>query len=109
VAISIAVIPLAVAIPPVIVLEPAALAIPIPPVELPSLITRPDPGRAGVWWPAPIPVMPFVAVSDGVPIAIHPKVIWPWGAWPGVNDARWRRWPDSHADRQLRKTRPSRQ
>jgi len=105
-AISIAEIPIAVVIPPVIVLEPAAIAIPIPREELSTLITRPDPGRARIRWTGPIPVMPPVAVSDRVPIAIHPKVIRPRGTWPGVYDARRGRWPDSHANRNLRETRP---
>ena len=37
-----------VAVPPVIVLEPAAIAVPVPREELSSLITRPDPDGAGI-------------------------------------------------------------
>jgi hypothetical protein len=88
-----------IAVPPVIVLDSAAITLPIALKEAFPVVTRPDPVGAGVGWPSPVSVMPLVVVSDGVPVAIDPKVIRPRGAWPSVNDARRRRCPNSYADR----------
>jgi hypothetical protein len=93
-----------VAVPPVIVIKPAVVAIPISREELSSFISRPHPYGAGVWWPAPIPVMPLVVVSNRVPITVHPEVIRSGRARSRAYNARWRRRSNSHADGQLRKT-----
>src|SRR5579863_3658967 len=77
----------AVAVPTMIVLDPAAVAVPIPREELSSLITRSNPDGAGIGWASPIPGMPLVMVSDRVPVTVHPKVIWSRGSWPDVYDA----------------------
>jgi hypothetical protein len=88
-----------IAVPTMIVLEAAVVGVPIPRKELSSLITRPDPGGAGIRWASPISVVPLVVVSDRVPITVHPEVIRSGGTRPAMNDARRRRGPNSHSDR----------
>ena len=90
---------IAAAVPVMIVLDPAAVALPVAFKEAAPVIAGPDPVGAGIRWASPVSAMPFVVVSHRIPVAFDPKVIRPRGSWPGVNDAR-RRWrPNSHTDR----------
>lgn len=88
-----------VVIPTVIVLKPAAIPIPVPAVELAAFIARPHPRDARIRRPGPIPAMPVVAPSHGIPVAVHPIIVRTRCYRPDAHDSRpWRRTdPDSHS------------
>src|SRR5579863_1199094 len=85
------VIPVAVAVPAVIVLDSASLSVPVTVKELSTLISRADPSSPPVRHAGPIAVMPFPVVSGGIPIAIQPNEIGTGGYRPDANYPGWRR------------------
>src|ERR1700693_5080830 len=92
-----------VVIPMVVVLAAAALAIPIAFKKALSVMMGRHPMRRCIGRTAPISVVPSIAVSGDIPVAIDPKII---GTGAGGNDSdhtrRWRR-SDAYSDRNLRK------
>jgi len=70
------VITVAIVIPAVVVLKSSSVAIPVPRVELSSLITGTNPNGSFIRRPAPITGMPAVTSALGIPVAIDPYVSW---------------------------------
>jgi len=88
-----------IAVPAMIVIEPAAVAFPIALEELSALIARSAPMGAGVGGTGPISVMPTIPPSHWIPIAIDPEIIGSGGSRTGMDDPRCGRWPNPHANR----------
>ncbi len=85
-------------VPVMVVLDPAAAALPIACKVLVSIMTRLHPARSLVRRTGPISVMPFVVIAIGVPIAAYPHKAW--ARAPGLvpHNSHWRRRPDVHSD-----------
>ena len=87
----------ALAIPVMVVLHAAALAVPVSDEVAPSVVAGSNPSRSRVRHSRPITVMPFVVISDRVPVAVDPSII---GAGTDRTDAQhagrwWRSYGDS--------------
>src|SRR5215469_11524786 len=65
-------------IPVVIVFNAAALPLPVSRVISFAVVVRCDPVSSFVGWPCPIAFMPFVMLSDGIPITLYPRESWFW-------------------------------
>jgi len=96
-------IPFAIGGPRMVVVYTAVISIPVAVEESLSVVTGCDPVSAGIRWPTPISVMPFVMVSDRIPIALHPHIVRPWIGRPERDDAGCWRGADSDSDRDLSK------
>ena len=97
-----------VAIPMMVVLAATVLAVPKACKVSLSIMMGRNPMRSRIGRAAPISIVPSVAVSDYIPVAIDPKII---GTGAGGNDSNHARrgWgSDSHPDRNLRKNRSER-
>ena len=68
-------VPVTVAVPSVVMIEIAAIAIPAAFIVLISLITRFHPACAAVGRPSPVSLMPFVLVAYWIPVAVYPEVV----------------------------------
>ena len=90
---------LTVVIPPMIVHDGAALALPSSLVVPPTDVVRRHPIRARVRRPCPVPVMPGVMTPGGIPVALHKGEVGTRLRRDDV-DARGRRDanPDTHGD-----------
>ena len=95
------------AVPTVVMVSPAAVSFPITGVKLATLIARSNPARAAIRRPGPIAVVPAIAPSIGVPVAIDPHVVRAGRSRPSVYHPGWRRGTDSDAYGKLSETRPS--
>jgi hypothetical protein len=84
-------VPFTIAIPPVVMLNPATIAFPIAVIELLPVMTRPHPTRSFVRGKAPIALMPPIVALYGVPIAVDPYVAWTGAGGSHANFPR-RRW-----------------
>jgi hypothetical protein len=65
-----------IAIPAMVVHDSSVVAIPVAFKKHSTFISRPDPVRACVWWPRPVPFMPLVTITFWIPIAVYPEIIW---------------------------------
>jgi hypothetical protein len=83
-----AIIPVPITVPVVVVVHPAPISFPVPFKVFPALITRSPPTSAGIGCPSPIASMPVPMVSHRIPIAIDPYIFG--CGWKSVN--HWRRW-----------------
>ena len=102
IALTIPISPIAVVIPMMVVFDPAALSFPVAVVEESTLVARRDPNCPFVWRTAPVPVVPFVALPVGIPIAFDPKIAGPRRYRPDCDDARRGGWPNANSDRDIR-------
>jgi hypothetical protein len=59
----------------VIVIDPPFIAFPVALKELSAIVAGSDPASAGVWQASPVTVMPFVMVSDRIPVAIDAHIV----------------------------------
>jgi len=91
-------VPNAVPIPAMVVVKAAPVAFPVALKELAPVIARSDPTGPAVGWTGPISVMPAVTAACWIPIAVHPKVLWPRRPRTGMNHPRGRRRPNSYAN-----------
>src|SRR5580704_12715987 len=78
-------------VPRMIVLDPAAGAIPITFVEISAVVHGSDPGRTYIRRTRPVSVMPPVATPDRVPISPNPCVTGAGIYWYCNNSGRRRR------------------
>ena len=79
---DITVVSIAVAVPPMVMVHPAARSLPIPYEEHLSVITCCYPAGTWVRRPGPVSVMPLVSVFlvlvlDGIPIPLYPHILRP--------------------------------
>jgi hypothetical protein len=88
----------AVTVPAVVVLEASALPFPITSEEAFSLIARSDPPSASIRRTCPVPVVPPVTASVGIPIAVHPNVVGPGTQRLNADDSRRWRWPNAYSE-----------
>ena len=70
----VSIVPVSIAVPVVIMLDPAVLTFPVAAVVLSALIMWSLPIGALIWCARPVTLMPSPVVSNGVPIAINPLV-----------------------------------
>ena len=94
----VAIIPVAVPVPAMIVGQPAAAAFPVPVKKTLSIVMRRNPASPGIRRPAPIPIVPAVTASASIPVTVDPNEVAAWSRWPDADDARGRRWPDPDTD-----------
>jgi hypothetical protein len=85
-----------------VVLDPAALALPVAVIEALSIVARSYPASGRVYRPAPISGMPLIVVPYGIPVTVYPDEFRTWTRRKNANDSR--RWgrPDSDSDGNLR-------
>jgi hypothetical protein len=91
--------------PGVIAVYAAVLSFPIALKEPLSIVTGHDPVSSDVRRPSPITIVPFVVVSNRVPIALDPEKVGPGACRAEVNDTRRRRGTNSDSNRHLRECR----
>jgi len=84
-----------IAVPTMIVFEPAAIAIPVAGEEPLAIMMRCNPYGAGIRRLAPIAGMPFVMVTDWIPVAVNPNKLRAGSGRPYCNHTRRRRRADS--------------
>src|ERR1051326_1148462 len=84
-------VPLATAIPSVVVIVMAARCVPVPFEVASGLPVRLDPVRGGERWPRPIAIVPEPASVAWIPVALNPLILRA-GLRRDPIDARWRRW-----------------
>src|ERR1700731_3482708 len=89
-------------VPAVIVFDVAAIAVPIAGKELSSIMVRTHPARSFIGRPSPIARMPYVTTAHRIPVTIHPSEFGSGSFRDYANHTRWRRRPDSDAQRNLR-------
>jgi hypothetical protein len=80
----------AMAIPMMIMLEPAPASVPVAGEILPALIAGNNPTRTGVWHTSPIAWMPLPVMPVRIPIAFYPNEVRARRDRPNRHDA-WRR------------------
>jgi hypothetical protein len=89
------------AVPAMVVVDPAAIAIPVACEELLSIMTRFHPARAVEGWTGPVSVVPLVVVSHGIPVAPDPRIFAARTSWLNPEYTHRRRRADSHSDGNL--------
>jgi hypothetical protein len=97
----------AVVVPTMVMIEPAMIAVPVASVKTLSIVSRPDPTRALIRRASPVPVVPPITASVGVPVAIYPDEFRPRTRRKNPNHPRSRRRADSDSDGNLAKDRRS--
>jgi hypothetical protein len=60
----------------VIVLNTAAVSLPIPRIEPFAVVAGRNPASPLVGWPRPIALMPVVVLSYRIPVTCHPHALW---------------------------------
>jgi hypothetical protein len=91
-------IPVAPTVPTVVVLAPSAIPFPIAFKETVALVTRPHPASLRIRRTCPVPVVPPVTPSVGIPIAIYPKKARTGAVRANAYHARRRRRSDANPD-----------
>ena len=91
----------AVSIPVVIVLEAAAVTVPVALEELLPIVMGRNPARPSVGRPGPVSFMPPVMAAYRIPITIHPKIIRTRRRGPHSNDAGRGRRTNAYSKRHL--------
>src|SRR5271169_1454034 len=79
-------------VPVMIVVNPAAISVPVAHKIMLSIVMRYNPPSSFVRRASPIAFMPFVVLSYGIPISFHPHElrIWPCGCNQNHADWGWR-------------------
>jgi hypothetical protein len=90
-----------VVIPTMVVLETAAIPVPVAYKILAVLMAWPNPAGSRVWRPRPIAFVPLVVPSDRIPVALDPYKIRPRTWREHANDARGRWRPNVDPNRNL--------
>jgi hypothetical protein len=92
---------IALVVPMMIVLDAAALAVPVSMIEALSIVARRYPSSGCVCRTAPIAGMPLIVVPYGIPVAVYPDELRTWPRGENANDSRRRGWADSDSDGNL--------
>jgi hypothetical protein len=102
-------VPALVPIPMVIVVKSASISVPVPCIELATVVVRLHPSGTLVGWLRPVTFMPPVMPSYRVPVAVYPGELRAWALWHNANHAgTWRRAnSDSKGDLSARSRRAS--
>ncbi len=96
-----AVIPIAIAIPVVIMFEAPAPAVPIARVETLSIMMGSNPVGTGIWRAGPVSSVPTITAVFRIPIAVDPRIAWAGDGRPNRDDAWRRRRANSYAEADL--------
>ena len=96
---------IALMIPMVIVVEPPAIAIPIASKKLPPVMAGPSPMGTRIRWTSPIALVPPVAASRRVPVALNPDEIGSWSGRQNSDNTRRRRRPNPNSNGDLGESR----
>jgi hypothetical protein len=99
--IMIMVVPLSVVIPAMIVCNTTVITLPIPFEKTFAVVTGCNPVRLRIGWPSPVSIMPFVVISDRIPVAPDPHEIRSWAGRQDSHNARRRRCANSDSYRNL--------
>src|ERR1700693_2682705 len=89
---------LTLAVPVVIMLEPATISVPVAIVIAAPFPTRSDPQCSAVRRERPITSVPNVAAVYGIPVAVHPDIAGARGYRPDAHHTRGRRCANSDSD-----------
>ena len=71
--IAIAEVAVVVTVPAVVVLDAAVVSVPVARKKLLSVVMRPYPTSARIGRPGPVAVVPFIVISNGIPISFDPN------------------------------------
>jgi len=97
-----AVVPVAsVPVPFVIVINTAAISVPVSYIKLLSIVVRFDPSSPLIRRSCPISVMPLIVISDWIPITVYIRVTGTRAPRHNANHTRTRRRTNSNAERDL--------
>jgi hypothetical protein len=92
-------------VPMVVMLEMAAIAVPVACVIPAAFMARTDPAGSRVWRARPIAPMPSVMPSVGIPVAVNPDKLRP-RTWRKHANHAWGRWrPDADSNGNLSRER----
>jgi hypothetical protein len=98
-------VPVTLMIPMVVVLQAAAISVPVAYKILAAFMAWPNPAGSSVWRPRPIARVPLVMPSDRIPVALDPYKIRP-GSWREHANYASRRWrPNVDSNRNLSRCR----
>src|ERR1700726_516305 len=86
------------AVPAVIMLEPAMFSFPVAVIISAALPARSDPHCTAIRWKCPIPAVPNVAAIYHIPVAVHPAIAWARSYRPDPHHTRWRWCANSDSD-----------
>jgi len=99
---------LVIAIPAMVMLDPAPVTLPVAREEAFAIMPRPDPTRADIGRTSPVALVPAITTSLSIPVGVDPDIL---GTRPGghykMSRRRWRANSDPH--RNLAKDRSRRQ
>jgi hypothetical protein len=85
-------VPALVPIPMVIVFKSASISVPVPCIELATVVVGLHPSSTLVGWLRPVTFMPPVMPSYRVPVTVYPGELRAWALWHNTNHAgTWRR------------------
>ena len=84
-----------------VVLKPSAISIPVTGEVSLSIMVRSNPMCAFIGRPGPIASVPFVVMSDWIPVTLDPNEVWPGSHGRYRNYAGCRRSADYDSDRDL--------
>src|ERR1700682_2340790 len=100
-AVVIPIIALALTVPMMVVLDAAALTVPVAMIEALSIVARSHPAGGRVYRAAPIPGMPTIVAPYGIPVAVYPGEFRTWTGRENADDS-WGWWrPDLDSDGNL--------
>jgi hypothetical protein len=88
-------------VPFMVVLNAFASSLPVAVEELATFIARTDPPVTRIRGSRPVPFMPFVMVSYGVPVGVDPHKFRARSGRNYSHNSRWGRRPDSDSNRDL--------
>jgi len=91
----------AIAVPLMIVVEPASRSVPIAGKELAAVVARTDPAGAEIRGSGPVSGMPPVAARDRIPVPVDPDIFGSRSPRHHAHDARRWRGTDSNTDGHL--------
>src|SRR5271157_4504305 len=103
------IIPIAAAVPTVIVFHAAVLSLPVTVVVPPAFVTRADPSGSPIRRASPVTGMPSVVVSHRIPITLDPCEVRTGGPRPHGHHPGWGRRTDLDSDSDLGENRSGRE
>jgi len=89
-----------IAIPMMVVLAPAAIAVPVAVKKTLAVMTGSHPMRTAIRRTSPISGVPLIMALHRIPVTLHPKIVRTWSYRPH-DYSRGRRRPNSHSERDL--------
>jgi hypothetical protein len=91
----------AIVVPTMVVLDAAAITVPVAMIEALPIMARSYPASGGIYRAAPISGMPLITVPYGIPVAVYPDEFGTGTRRENANHSRWRWWADSDSNGNL--------